>query len=156
MFRVRKLTPRECMRLQGVPDDVTDKLIEAGISDTQMYRAAGDAVTVNVIYEVAKKIGEVIDDDASQVLLRLRSLQTFVDDRATTEKDLDFRDAITETIKVVSDMSLPCWKLFDEVENAYQCSICGEIYRINNGRTPSEERFNYCPNCGMKMEKADE
>ena len=53
---IRKLTPRECMRLQGVDDGVTDKLIKAGISDTQLYRAAGDAVTVNVVNEVAKKM----------------------------------------------------------------------------------------------------
>lgn len=54
--RIRRLTPRECMRLQGVPDYITDKIIAAGISDTQMYRAAGDACTVNVIYEIAKRI----------------------------------------------------------------------------------------------------
>lgn len=54
--RIRRLTPRECMRLQGVDDAVTDKLIAAGISDTQMYRSAGDACTVNVIYEIAKKL----------------------------------------------------------------------------------------------------
>lgn len=53
---VRKLTPREYMRLQGVSDEVTDRLIKAGISDTQLYRAAGDAVTVNVAYEIAKKM----------------------------------------------------------------------------------------------------
>jgi DNA (cytosine-5)-methyltransferase 1 len=51
--RIRRLTPRECMRLQGVPDCITDKLIAAGISDTQLYRAAGDACTVNVVYEIA-------------------------------------------------------------------------------------------------------
>lgn len=54
--RIRRLTPRECMRLQGVPDYITDKLIAAGISDTQMYRAAGDACTVNVIYEIARRL----------------------------------------------------------------------------------------------------
>lgn len=53
-MRIRRLTPRECMRLQGVPDYITDKLIAAGISDTQLYRAAGDACTVNVVYEIAK------------------------------------------------------------------------------------------------------
>lgn len=54
--RLCRFTPRECMRLQGVPDHITDKLITAGISDTQMYRAAGDACTVNVIYEIAKRL----------------------------------------------------------------------------------------------------
>ncbi len=54
--RIRRLTPKECGRLQGVSDYITDKLIEAGISDTQLYRAFGDACTVNVIYEVAKRM----------------------------------------------------------------------------------------------------
>jgi DNA (cytosine-5)-methyltransferase 1 len=54
--RIRRLTPRECMRLQGVADNITDKLIATGISDTQLYRAAGDACTVNVIYEIARKL----------------------------------------------------------------------------------------------------
>lgn len=54
---IRRLTPKECMRLQGVPDYITDKLIAAGISDTQLYRAAGDAWTVNVGYEIARRMG---------------------------------------------------------------------------------------------------
>lgn len=55
-YRIRKLTPKECWRLQGVSDEITDKVIQAGISDTQMYRGAGDDCTVNVIYEIAKKL----------------------------------------------------------------------------------------------------
>lgn len=54
--RIRRLTPKECWRLQGIPDEITDKVIAAGISDTQMYRGAGDATTVNVIYEIAKRM----------------------------------------------------------------------------------------------------
>lgn len=54
--RIRRLTPKECWRLQGIPDEITNKVIAAGISDTQMYRGAGDATTVNVIYEIAKKM----------------------------------------------------------------------------------------------------
>lgn len=54
--RPRKLTPRECFRLQGVDETVIDKLINSGISDTQLYKAAGDAVTIPVVYEIAKKM----------------------------------------------------------------------------------------------------
>lgn len=42
--RIRRLTPKECERLQGFPDDWT-----AGVSDTQRYRQCGNAVTVNVV-----------------------------------------------------------------------------------------------------------
>ncbi|NFF69472.1 DNA cytosine methyltransferase [Clostridium sporogenes] len=54
--RIRRLTPKECWRLQGIQDIITNKVIAAGISDTQMYRGAGDACTVNVIYEIAKRM----------------------------------------------------------------------------------------------------
>ena len=53
---IRKLTPRETWRLQGVSDEIIDKVIKAGISDTQMYIGSGDACTKNVIYEIAKKL----------------------------------------------------------------------------------------------------
>ena len=55
-YVIRKLTPKECMRLQGVPDEYTDKLIQAGISDSQIYKAAGDGLSV----PIAKEIGEMI------------------------------------------------------------------------------------------------
>jgi len=54
--RIRRLTPKETWRLQGIDDTITDKVMAAGISDTQMYRGAGDACTVNVIYEIARRI----------------------------------------------------------------------------------------------------
>ena len=55
-YRIRKLTPKETWRLQGIKDEITNKVIAAGTSDAQMYRGAGDACTVNVIYEIAKRL----------------------------------------------------------------------------------------------------
>ena len=54
--RIRQLTPKETWRLQGIADEITDRVAAAGISDTQMYRGSGDACTVNAIYEIAKKL----------------------------------------------------------------------------------------------------
>ncbi|MFB5690208.1 DNA (cytosine-5-)-methyltransferase [Bacillus cereus] len=48
-YRIRKLTPKECFRLQGFPDSEFDRLVGAGISNSQLYKMAGNAVTVNVI-----------------------------------------------------------------------------------------------------------
>lgn len=53
-FRIRKLTPRECWRLQGFPDWAFDKAKDTKLSDTQLYKQAGNAVTVNVIYKIGK------------------------------------------------------------------------------------------------------
>ena len=52
-FRIRKLTPRECWRLQGFPDWAFDKAQEVN-SNSQLYKQAGDSVTVNVIKEIAR------------------------------------------------------------------------------------------------------
>lgn len=57
-YRIRKLTPRECWRLQGFPDELFDKAQQAGLSDSQLYKQAGNSVTVDVVYEIAKKLGE--------------------------------------------------------------------------------------------------
>lgn len=55
-LRIRKLTPRECWRLQGFPDWAFDKAQGAGLSDSQLYKQAGNSVTVPVIYEIAKRL----------------------------------------------------------------------------------------------------
>ena len=51
---LRKLTPRECWRLQGFTDRQFDEAKNAGVSDSQLYKQAGNAVTVPVIYNIAK------------------------------------------------------------------------------------------------------
>ena len=51
-WRIRKLTPLECFRLQGFPDTYVEKLREVGISDRQLYKMAGNAVTTNVIEDI--------------------------------------------------------------------------------------------------------
>lgn len=95
--QIRRLTPLECFRLQGFPDEIfikgayylpeetleikskypdkynssmqKDEVQDFGngeqiqrISDTQLYKLAGNSVTVNVVYEIAKKIREVEND----------------------------------------------------------------------------------------------
>ena len=49
--RVRRLTPRECARLQGFKDDFI-----IPVSDSQAYKQFGNAVTVNVSQAVAQAI----------------------------------------------------------------------------------------------------
>ena len=54
-LRIRKLTPRECWRLQGFPDWAFDKAQEVN-SKTQLYKQAGNSVTVNVIKAIAERL----------------------------------------------------------------------------------------------------
>lgn len=53
---IRKLTPNECRKLQGFPSDWKQV-----VSDTQAYKQFGNAVTVDVVYELAKNIMEYIE-----------------------------------------------------------------------------------------------
>ena len=54
-FRIRKLTPQECWRLQGFPDWAFDKAQEVN-SNSQLYKQAGNSVTVNVIAAIAERL----------------------------------------------------------------------------------------------------
>ena len=53
--RIRRLTPRECLRLQGWTDDRID-LVMPLHSDTQLYKQAGNGVTVNVVEAIGKRL----------------------------------------------------------------------------------------------------
>ena len=53
--QIRKLTPKECWRLQGFPDWAFERAEKVN-SNRQLYKQAGNSVTVNVIKEIAKKL----------------------------------------------------------------------------------------------------
>ncbi len=54
--RIRRLTPRECARLQGFPDDFV-----IPVSDAQAYKQFGNAVTVNVARAVAEEVRKTLE-----------------------------------------------------------------------------------------------
>ena len=54
--KVRKLTPKECFRLQGFKDEMVELGYKLGISDKQLYKMAGNAVSVPVVEWVAQRV----------------------------------------------------------------------------------------------------
>ena len=54
--RIRKLTPRECLRLMGFSDDF--KIV---VSDTRMYQQAGNSIIVNIFIEIIKQIDYIMN-----------------------------------------------------------------------------------------------
>ena len=54
-MRIRRLTPRECLRLQGWTDDRIDLILPIQ-SDAQLYKQAGNGVTVNVVEAIGKRL----------------------------------------------------------------------------------------------------
>ena len=59
--RIRRLMPRECLRLQGFEEGQIDRLL-AITSDAQAYKQAGNSVTVNVIEAIGRRIREVDEE----------------------------------------------------------------------------------------------
>ena len=53
--RIRRLTPRECLRLQGYQDGQIDRM-SVDMSDSQLYKQAGNGVTVNVIEAIGRNL----------------------------------------------------------------------------------------------------
>ncbi|MFR0780408.1 MAG: DNA cytosine methyltransferase [Zhenhengia sp.] len=54
-YRIRRLTPKECWRLQGWNDEDYEKASKV-CSDSQLYKQAGNGVSIPVIYEIAKRL----------------------------------------------------------------------------------------------------
>lgn len=55
-LRIRKLTPKECFRLMGFCDSDIDILIENGISNTQLYKMAGNSIVVDVLEKIFSEL----------------------------------------------------------------------------------------------------
>lgn len=60
--RLRRLTPLECFRLQGFPDEMVSVAKSLGLADIHLYKMAGNAVTVNVVEAVARKLANAVNN----------------------------------------------------------------------------------------------
>lgn len=68
IYRIRKLTPIEAMRLMGVRDDDSYKMKAAGISDTQLYKMAGNSIVVDVLMGIfAQMFYPAVQEDENQL-----------------------------------------------------------------------------------------
>lgn len=61
-IRIRKLTPKECWRLQGFSDAQYEKAAAVN-SNSQLYKQAGNAVTVNVVEEIGRHIMGIVHEN---------------------------------------------------------------------------------------------
>lgn len=54
--RIRKITPREALRLMDVSESDIDKMITAGISNSQLYKLAGNSIVVSCLYHIFREL----------------------------------------------------------------------------------------------------
>lgn len=64
-FRVRKLTPTECYKLMGFTAEDCKKASDAGISNSQLYKQAGNSIVVNVLEAIFTSLGERYEEFTS-------------------------------------------------------------------------------------------
>ena len=57
-YRIRKLTPLECWRLMGFDDEDFKKAQASGVSNSQLYKQAGNSIVVNVLEGILKNLLE--------------------------------------------------------------------------------------------------
>ena len=55
-FRIRKLTPTECFRLMDVDDQDIEKMKQAGIAKTNLYKLAGNSIVVSCMFHLFRKL----------------------------------------------------------------------------------------------------
>ena len=74
--KYRKLTPRECMRLQGFTEEIIDKLLNAGISNSQLYKMTGNSFTLPVIIHDLQCLlatGWMVERIGDELMIRARA-----------------------------------------------------------------------------------
>lgn len=55
-FKIRKLTPKECWKLMGFSDEDFQKASNTGLSNTQLYKQAGNSIVVDVLEKIFKNL----------------------------------------------------------------------------------------------------
>lgn len=83
-IKIRKLTPKECFRLMGFEDCDYEKVVEAGISNSQLYKQAGNSIVVDVLYYIFKELYK-----AMPYLFENLKLSSFFSGIGAFEKALD-------------------------------------------------------------------
>lgn len=57
-LRIRKLTPTECYKLMGFTAEDCKKASDGGVSNSQLYKQAGNSIVVNVLEAIFTSLGE--------------------------------------------------------------------------------------------------
>ena len=55
-FRIRKLTPTECLRLMGCDEPTIQKMTSCGLSNSALYKLAGNSIVVDVLFHLFRKM----------------------------------------------------------------------------------------------------
>ena len=115
--RIRRLTPRECFRLQGFPNVLYERAAAVN-SETQLYKQAGNAVTATVAYAVAMALPE-----SRELLAQMETVWE------------EFGDSVREAVRGGADDSVPgtAWEDFGGFVPGTVCEDFGDSVREIDG-----------------------
>ena len=83
-YGIRRLTPRECWRLMDFSDEDFDMAKAAGLTNTQLYKQAGNSICVGVLYYIYKNLYQ-----AMPYLFENLKVSSFFSGIGAFEKGLD-------------------------------------------------------------------
>lgn len=66
-YRIRKLSPTECFRLMDVDDSDIEKMKQAGIAKTNLYKLAGNSIVVSCMYHLFRKLFIEKENESQQL-----------------------------------------------------------------------------------------
>ncbi len=119
-IRIRKLTPKECFRLMGFEDKDWQAAVNAGISNSQLYKQAGNSIVVDVLYyifvELYKAMPYLFDD---------LKLSSFFSGIGAFEKALD---------RLYKDINVGNYPQKNYIKNTDKPKLVGGIGSINYGK----------------------
>lgn len=137
----RRLTPRECARLMGLPEDRIDKLLECGLSDSQVYHICGNSICLNVMEALFEKYFNcLIDVSKEQVLSNeeiTSSLNEIISLHETMRKAYFFSSPQTayERRRYEVHHSLSTYFVYGgheyEIKQVTECSVRNVYYKMN-------------------------
>ena len=69
VMRIRKLTPRECLRLMDVDENDINTLLHCGLSNSSLYKLAGNSVVVSCMFHLFRKLFIEKENESRQLSL---------------------------------------------------------------------------------------
>ena len=104
---IRRLMPIECFRLQGFADNQFQALADNGISDSQLYKMAGNSVTTNVVTAIAQKLAWEINQLPNETEETTCDYSVPRQSASTTRTSMPIRSAMPSDWSAVSFTSRP-------------------------------------------------
>lgn len=147
---VRRLTPIECERLQGFPDDwtKTSNGYDPEESDSLRYAAIGNAVSVPVVEAIAKRIADILTESPQRRALSAKTLTAYPLFAKSEWEDLPSEEAVSADRKIVWPKSGLAWEgrfIAAKANTAPSVPIESSLFSImQQGRV--EDRYYLSPN----------